>query len=76
MRQIAVRSTLFASLALLIAAFVGQSVLTSYGIRLPILALSAGIILLLVALGHVLREFAPPAPPREATLGVGRVEQP
>ncbi len=66
-RQIAVRSTLFATLVLLIAAVLGQSVLTSYGIPLPILALSGGIILLLVALGHVLREFAPPKPPREVT---------
>ena len=66
-RQIALRSTLFASLILLIAAFLGESVLSSYGIPLPVLALSGGIILFLVALGHVLREFAPPTPPRETT---------
>lgn len=66
-RQVALRSTLFASLVLLIAAFLGESVLSSYGIQLPVLALSGGIILLLVALGHILREFAPAMPPRDTT---------
>lgn len=65
-RQIALRSTLFASLVLLVAAVLGESVLSSYGIPLPVLALSGGIILLLVALGHVLHEFAPSTPPRDA----------
>ena len=64
-RQIALRSTLFASLVLLVAAVLGESVLSSYGIPLPVLALSGGIILLLVALGHVLHEFASSTPPRD-----------
>jgi multiple antibiotic resistance protein len=59
-RQIALRSTLFASLALLIAAVLGESFLDSYGIPLPILSLSAGIILFLVALQGILQQFAPP----------------
>jgi small neutral amino acid transporter SnatA (MarC family) len=58
-RQIAFRSTLFASLALLVAAFLGNKVLSSYGIPLPILSLAAGIILFLVALQTTLAQFAP-----------------
>ncbi len=65
MRQIAVRSTLFASLILLVAALLGESVLRSYNIPLPVLALSGGLILFLVALGQVLREFSSPTPPHE-----------
>ena len=66
-RQIALRSTFFASLILLIAAFLGQTALSSYGIALPVLALSGGIILFLVALGQVLREFTPTTPARETS---------
>jgi multiple antibiotic resistance protein len=58
-RQIALRSTLFASLGLLFAAFLGDSILTKYGIPVPVLALSAGIILFLVALQTILQQFAP-----------------
>jgi small neutral amino acid transporter SnatA (MarC family) len=49
----------FSSLALLVAAFLGESILSSYGIPLPVLALSAGIILFLVALQSVLQQFTP-----------------
>jgi multiple antibiotic resistance protein len=69
-RQIALRATLFASLILLTAAFLGQSFLDSYGIPLPILALSAGIILFLVALQGVLRQFAPPTSHSEEPAGL------
>ena len=65
-RQVALRSTLFASLGLLIAAFLGESILRKYGIPVPVLALSAGIILFLVALQNILKQFAPPAPHSEA----------
>jgi len=58
-RQIALRSTLFASLTIMVAAFLGQTFLSKYGIPLPVLALSAGIILFLVALQNILRELAP-----------------
>jgi len=64
-RQIAIRATLFASLALLLAAFLGEYFLSSYGIPLPVLALSAGIILFLVALLNILQQFIPPAVHRE-----------
>ena len=68
-RQLALRATLFASLALLLAAFLGEGFLSSYGIPIPILALSAGIILFLVALQTVLEQFAPPMSHSEAVTG-------
>ncbi len=61
-RQIAVRATIFAALALLIAGLLGESFLSKYGIPLPLLALSAGIILFLVALKNILEQFVPPEP--------------
>jgi len=60
-RQIALRATLLASLGLLVAALIGESMLNKYGIPLPILALSAGIILFLVALKNTLQQLAQPA---------------
>jgi multiple antibiotic resistance protein len=65
-RQIALQAILFSSLALLIAAFTGEYILTKYGIPLPILALSAGIILFLVALQNTLQQFTPPPSLSEA----------
>jgi multiple antibiotic resistance protein len=59
-RQLALQATLFSSIALLVAAFIGEYILTRYGIPLPILALAAGIILFLVALQNILQQFAPP----------------
>ena len=56
-RQIAVWATIFSALALLIAGFLGESILSNYGIPLPVLALSGGIILFLVALKNVLEQF-------------------
>ncbi|HBJ86460.1 MAG TPA: hypothetical protein DDZ88_21910 [Verrucomicrobiales bacterium] len=48
--RIALRAILFSSLALLLAAFFGKQCLDNFNIPLPVLVLSAGIILLLVAL--------------------------
>ena len=62
-RQIAMWATIFAALGLLIAGFLGESILSSYGIPLPVLALSGGIILFLVALKNVLDQFEAPEPP-------------
>jgi len=56
-RRLAVVATLLSALALLIAAFIGETLLSKYGIPLPVLALSAGIILFLVALKRVLEQF-------------------
>jgi multiple antibiotic resistance protein len=59
-RRIAIQATLFASAALLIAALLGDRILGSYGIPLPVLALSAGLILFLVALQNILQQFNSP----------------
>jgi multiple antibiotic resistance protein len=60
-RRIALMATLYASLALLFAAVVGGRLLDSYGISVPLLALSGGLILFLVALINILKQFEPPA---------------
>jgi multiple antibiotic resistance protein len=62
-RQIAIWATIFSALGLLIAGFLGESILSSYGIPLPILVLSGGIILFLVALRNVLEQFETHEPP-------------
>lgn len=59
-RQVAVWATLYSAAALLIAGFLGEKFLGSYGIPLPVLALSGGLILFLVALRNILEQFAPP----------------
>ena len=58
-RRIALQATLFASAALLIAAVLGDRILSSYQIPIPVLALSAGIILFLVALQNIMQQFTP-----------------
>jgi len=58
-RHLALRATLFATIALLLAAIVGERSLSSYGIPVPVLALSGGIILFLVALLTILQQFTP-----------------
>jgi len=68
-RQIAARATFFSSVALLLAAFLGDRILTSYGIPLPVLALAAGIILFLVALKHILEELTASPSRSEETAG-------
>lgn len=59
-RQIAIRATLFSSVALLLAAILGENILSNFGIPIPILAMSGGIILFLVALLNIIRQFDPP----------------
>lgn len=58
-RRIALLATLFASIALLLAALLGDSILSNFGIPIPLLALTAGIILFLVALQNILQQFSP-----------------
>lgn len=59
MYRIALLSIGFSSAALLIAAVLGETILSSYNIPVPVLALSAGVILFLVALQSVLEQFTP-----------------
>ena len=58
-RNIALRATLFSSVALLIASLLGESLLKKYDISLAILALTGGIILFLTALIAIIRQFQP-----------------
>lgn len=61
--KVALLATIFAAVALLLAGFLGEAMLGSYGIPLDILRLAGGIILFLVALKTVLEQFAPPETP-------------
>lgn len=72
--RIALRAILFSSLALLLAAFLGESFLDNFNIPLPVLVLSAGIILFLVALLNILQQFLPP--PSHHEEGTGPAEAP
>lgn len=67
--NIALRAILFSSLALLFAAFLGESFLDNFNIPLPVLVLSAGIILFLVALLNILQQFLPPPSHNEVNAG-------
>jgi multiple antibiotic resistance protein len=67
--QIALRAILFSSLALLLATFFGEKFLDNFNIPLPVLVLSAGIILFLVALLNILQQFMPPAAHSEEPAG-------
>jgi len=59
-RNIAFRGTAYATITLLLAALIGEGILSSYGIPIPILAISGGIILFLVALLNIIQQFSPP----------------
>lgn len=59
--NIAIRATIYSTLALLIAGLLGEKILRNYGIPMPILALSGGIILFLVALLNIIKQFEPHA---------------
>jgi multiple antibiotic resistance protein len=59
-RRIAYLATLYSTVALLIAGLLGERILRNYGIPLPILALSGGLILFLVALLNIIKQFEPP----------------
>ena len=67
--RIAWLSIAFASAALLVAALLGRSILDSYRIPVPVMALAGGLILFLVALKNLLEQFqthadaGPPAAP-------------
>jgi multiple antibiotic resistance protein len=58
-RKIAFRAILLSTIALLLAAVMGENILSNFGIPVPILALSAGIILFLVALLNIIQQFTP-----------------
>jgi multiple antibiotic resistance protein len=59
-RNIAFRGIAYATITLLVAALIGEGILSKYGIPIPILSISGGIILFLVALLNIIQQFAPP----------------
>lgn len=58
-RRIARRAVLFSAGALLVAALLGRTMLDNFGISLPVLALTGGLILFLVALQTVMQGGMP-----------------
>ena len=58
-KKIAFRSILYASIALLLAGSLGETILSKYGIPIPILALAGGIVIFLVALLEIIKQFKP-----------------
>jgi multiple antibiotic resistance protein len=60
-RQIAFRAMIFSSIALLLAAMLGQRVMSNFNIPMPILAISGALILFLVALQNIIKQFTPPS---------------
>lgn len=59
-RRIAFRATIYASLSLIVAALVGQLYyFGKFGIPVPVLGLTAGLILSLVALSDIIRKASP-----------------
>lgn len=60
-RKLALRAILVSSGALLLAAIMGNMMLKNLGIPIQILAISAGMILFLVALLNVIQQFSPSA---------------
>lgn len=67
-RQIAVRAMMYSSIALLLAAFLGQRILSNFDIPLPILAISGGLILFLVALLTIIKQFGTPSSNEERNI--------
>jgi multiple antibiotic resistance protein len=59
-RQIAFRAIVFSCIALMLAALLGGKILGNVGIPLPILIISAGIVLFLVALLNIIQQFNTP----------------
>jgi multiple antibiotic resistance protein len=60
-RQLAVRGILLAAGAVAVATLLGETVLDRYHIRVPVLAITGGLILFLAALDTVMRQFHGPA---------------
>jgi multiple antibiotic resistance protein len=59
--QIAIRAIIFSSVALIFAAVLGQRILSNFEIPIPILAISAALVLFLVALLNIIKQFSTPS---------------
>ena len=62
-RSFALRGIVFASFALLLAGLLGETMLGNFGVSLPVLALTGGILLFHVALTGIFSQAEPPKPP-------------
>jgi multiple antibiotic resistance protein len=62
-RRLAFRAIVFSSGALLLAGLLGKKMLDNLNISLPVLTLTAGLVLFLVALRTVLQQASPPPKP-------------
>lgn len=63
-RNLATRAVLFSGAALAVAGLLGRTMIENFNISLPVLALTGGLILFLVALQTVLQQAGGPARPR------------
>lgn len=63
-RRLATRAVVFSAAALALAGLLGRSMLENFNISLPVLALTGGLVLFLVALQTVLQQAAGPMRPR------------
>ena len=62
-RKFALRGIVFASLALLLAGLLGEKMLGKFGVSIPVLALTAGILLFHVAITGIFSQAEPPKAP-------------
>jgi multiple antibiotic resistance protein len=67
-RRLALRGIVIATIALLAAATIGANILQQWGISIGAMQLTAGIVLFLVALQPVLKEYATHEPPTHAAV--------
>jgi multiple antibiotic resistance protein len=56
-KQFAFRGILYSCFSLLLAVLIGEKIISNYGIPIPVLALSGGMVLFLVALLNIVRQF-------------------
>jgi len=63
-RRLAGRAILFSAAALAVAGLIGRTMLENFNIPMPVLALTGGLVLFLVALQTVLHQFSGAAPPK------------
>jgi multiple antibiotic resistance protein len=66
--QIAIRAMTFSSITLLLAAFLGNRIMSNFEIPVPILAISGGLILFLVALLNIIKQFSTPVSNEERVI--------
>jgi len=66
--QIALRAILFSILGVLLASLMGENILRNFGIPIPILSMTGGLILFLVALSNIIHTYEPPIPKEDESL--------